>query len=617
MRTTALLAVGLALAACSTPVTAKRVGPERVYKKYSTNVLTARKTSELTELALHRANLTEAFDDDPRAALAELQRRAVEVDRRDRLFALAELSMLTARRYRDRDLYVASAVYAYLYLLGDAEDRFPIGFDRRFRVACDIYNRALVEAFRTEDDLWDPEGGVFRLPAGTVKIELPDDALRIGTQSFEEFRPSIDYRVQGMHGRLHQSGLGVALIAGGHEGVDSAPHEISERVRVAGTGFLEVLGELDAAEEPGLRAVLTLHTPKKTTRLQVRGRTIPLEVDATTPLAYSLRDSGLWDFELGGFMSPETAEFENGISLLSPYEPGKIPLVFVHGTASSPARWIELLNELGADDVLREHYRAWLFIYSTSGPILLSAKSLRDHITERVAVLDPEGTDEALSQMVVIGHSQGGLLTRLTVTHSEDHFWSPLSDRPFDELDLPAKEKEELRSAIFFEPVPYVSRVIFLCAPHRGSFLSEGLLKRIGNALITLPKRTLQFGSDIVTRNHDIFKPEALRGMPTAVDNMSPGDRFLVSLEKSPMAEGVPRHSIIAVTDMEPPLDERDDGVVAYKSAHLENVDSEKVVHSGHSAQGHPDTVLEVRRILREHLIELGRWKPEEKAGSE
>jgi len=39
------------------------------------------------------------------------------------------------------------------------------------------------------------------------------------------------------------------------------------------------------------------------------------------------------------------------------------------------------------------------------------------------------------------------------------------------------------------------------------------------------------------------------------------------------------------------------------KPNHSDNgVASEKIVRSGHSTQGHPETIEEVRRILREHL---------------
>jgi len=50
------------------------------------------------------------------------------------------------------------------------------------------------------------------------------------------------------------------------------------------------------------------------------------------------------------------------------------------------------------------------------------------------------------------------------------------------------------------------------------------------------------------------------------------------------------------------PINGKTDGVVAYESAHIDGVESEKVARSGHSTQGHPETIEEVRRILREHI---------------
>ncbi|RIW60151.1 alpha/beta hydrolase, partial [Acinetobacter baumannii] len=52
------------------------------------------------------------------------------------------------------------------------------------------------------------------------------------------------------------------------------------------------------------------------------------------------------------------------------------------------------------------------------------------------------------------------------------------------------------------------------------------------------------------------------------------------------------------------------DGIVPYKSAHLEGAKSEKVLPGGHSIQLTPQAVLELRRILREHLVEHGLYKP-------
>jgi len=60
-------------------------------------------------------------------------------------------------------------------------------------------------------------------------------------------------------------------------------------------------------------------------------------------------------------------------------------------------------------------------------------------------------------------------------------------------------------------------------------------------------------------------------------------------------------HSIIAVLG-EGPISGKTDGVVAYESAHIEGVESAKIVRFGHSTQGHPETVEEVRLILIEHV---------------
>jgi hypothetical protein len=89
--------------------------------------------------------------------------------------------------------------------------------------------------------------------------------------------------------------------------------------------------------------------------------------------------------------------------------------------------------------------------------------------------------------------------------------------------------------------------------------------------------------------------------IPSSVDNMNPSNPFIQTLASIPIREGVAVHSIIPVLGEGPP-EEGADGVVKYKSAHIEGVVSEKVIRSGHSTQSHPDTIEEVRRILLEHL---------------
>ena len=89
----------------------------------------------------------------------------------------------------------------------------------------------------------------------------------------------------------------------------------------------------------------------------------------------------------------------------------------------------------------------------------------------------------------------------------------------------------------------------------------------------------------------------------TSVDQMNPRNVFLKTLAEIPIAPGIAANSIIAVKGSGP-VEDGEDGVVAYRSAHLDGVESELVVRSGHSLQDQAETVEEVRRILLLHARE-------------
>ena len=150
-------------------------------------------------------------------------------------------------------------------------------------------------------------------------------------------------------------------------------------------------------------------------------------------------------------------------------------------------------------------------------------------------------------------------------------------------------------------PLPQVRRVIFICTPHGGSFLAGLRLGSFASSLIKMPLTLGRAGIDLFETDPEQRVLRKLNHMPSSIDNMTPGDPMLVTLHDTPLAEAVTSHSIIAVRS-EGPLMDQNDGVVAYPSAHIEGAASEAIVISSHSAQGHPDTIAEVRRILIEHL---------------
>lgn len=143
---------------------------------------------------------------------------------------------------------------------------------------------------------------------------------------------------------------------------------------------------------------------------------------------------------------------QDGLFMMPPYKPGKIPVVLVHGTASRPARWAEMVNELEGDPVIRERFQIWVFIYDSGNMIPYSAGRLRGALTDTVQELDPEGKDPALQRMVVIGHSQGGLLTKLTAIDSGTRFWDHISSKPFDKIKVSPETNALLKQPFFLRP---------------------------------------------------------------------------------------------------------------------------------------------------------------------
>jgi len=286
----------------------------------------------------------------------------------------------------------------------------------------------------------------------------------------------------------------------------------------------------------------------------------------------------------------------------------------VHGTASQPLWWAEMWNTLRADRALRQRFQFWVFIYNTGNPFTYSAANLRDGLAAEIAKHDPAGTDPALQQMVVIGHSQGGLLAKLTAADTGDRLLRAVTPDKFDFAALDAATQAQLRRLFVFAPLPFVKHVVFISTPHRGSYRIGSLALWLAHRFIGLPGDILSLGEKTVTVWQSQKLPDELRGrIPTSLDTMSPKNPLLRALAEIPMAPGVAVHSIIPVKSPTHlaelraghPAPKAADGVVKYSSAHMDGV-PEFLVNDSHSCQANPRVIEEVRRILLEHLRSIG-----------
>ena len=616
-----LLLAAVFASACATPVGIYPKNAREVHEDLTRSVLSSEQLSPYTRHVLVRTGQLQnhaSSPDETLSALGEGLRQGVAYEfSADRLFALAELSYLRAQRSwlhprAQRAHYLAAAVYAWAFLFpGDGAGPDP--FDPRLRIASDLYNRAVAEA------LTDPEtrrielrDGVHEVLEGSLQIDFDEATLAWAGYELTDFRDAAKLGVRGILNRYRLPGVGAPLVASTRrtsEAREAGDALVPSYIKVPVTALLrfdDVRGAL--REGRNLSAHLELYASDASASIEIDGREVPLEYEGSSAFADTLSNELIWDFELKGFFQGDFIPFSEqtaneGLFLLHPYVPGRIPIVFVHGTASSAGRWADLVNELLSISGYRERFQPWLFTYNTGQPIAYSASLLREALHRAVGELDPEGSDPALRRMVVIGHSQGGMLTRLMVTSSGDRFWNAVSERRLDELDLDTEVRELLRESLFFEPLPFVDRVVFLCTPHRGSYLATWDLSYWLRRFIRLPTTVTGAVGQLIARNPEALAMRSLSAVPNSLDNMTPDHPFVRTLSASPIAPGVHVHSIIAVKT-NGPVEEGNDGVVEYRSAHLEGVESEKVVHSGHSAQSNPDTILEVGRILLEHMRE-------------
>ncbi len=593
---------------CATPIGVKRADPHAVHRMLSGNVLSTGEPSVLARNVLQRYGLDAVFDDKPEVALETLRARVnAGATTRGAVYGLAELYFYHAERSHSRPDYLASALWAYAYLFPeDASDAID-PLDPRMRWASDLYNRALTAAFEEEDAARvELRAGTFPLPFGEVVVDFDPESFAWRDRRFVALVPTAELRVRGLRSRYRRPGIGAPLAASTVPVDESAPvlDIVSADAKVSVTAFLRVERPREQLKGSVVHATLELHVPFERDYVEIEGDTVPLELEPSAALAATFAEPAGWKREIWGFLQRIGAVDERSrLTALAPYRAGKFPVVFVHGTASSAGRWAEMTNDLENDGYIQDRFQFWYFHYDTGNPITYSAMLLRQALSDAVARLDPQGRDPALHRMVVIGHSQGGLLTKMTAVDSGDRFWRNVSEKPFSETKMSDETRRLLEGALFLEPLPFVTRLVFIATPQRGSYVAGNRVAHWVSRFVNMPLNLVGVMGDLARGNTELYQLGSLRHPPTSVDNMTPGSPFIDVLSSLSVAPGVATHSIIPVKG-EGAFEAGNDGVVKYASAHLDDTESELVVRSPHSCQALAETIQEVRRILVEHAAD-------------
>jgi pimeloyl-ACP methyl ester carboxylesterase len=343
----------------------------------------------------------------------------------------------------------------------------------------------------------------------------------------------------------------------------------------------------------GRDATLALRRPAKQPTASVEGKIRPLAADFSAPISYYRPPANLSLFGLmGGFWS-STYKYKTGLYFLQPYDPDRIPLVFVHGLFSTPFTWVETINGIQADPEIRKHYQFWVFAYQTGNPILYSALQLREALA-RVDQVYPNHRP-----YVVVGHSMGGMLTHAQVTTVTEAMWDKALGETAKNIFRENSSNSLIVRSITYRANPRIKRVVFICTPHRGSDMASGGLGKFAISMITLPVRLATVMKDSLTNADLVRLTGSAKRLPNSVWGLKPSNPALPVVNAPPIT--VPYHSIIGDRG-KGGCPNCSDGVVAYWSSHLDGAKSELIVPGPHGSCALPQTIAELDRILRLHL---------------
>lgn len=492
------------------------------------------------------------------------------------------------------DHYYLAAMHAWRVLT------HPGATEQQRDVACEIHHDSLARLLATAGEngrLVPGQGVVVHTPVGPRCIPFRMDGFAWRTGDVQRVCPVGEYNAKSLSRQYQCDGLGVPVVV---QRVQPTGAYVEESFLAPGAMFAATV-LLRPCTSNGGEGVLEFFNPLHPGVPQGLPPGTELAADISAPFA--LRE--ISDPQLGNgwipFLTSDTPAPE-GLFFVEPYQPGKIPVVFVHGLLASPHSWVEMANDLRSIPGFTDHFQLWGFRYSTGKPFLAAAARLRQDLCRAVATVDPASGDPALRNMVLIGHSMGGLICKLQATGSENILWSAFAHVPLESIVTDPATRELLRGQFYFTPQPNVRRVIYIATPHQGSAFAQRPIGQLGSTLATSDMAQIERYEQLMADNPGAFTSEALQGIPTSIEMLDPDSEILQAIAALPRNPCVRFHSIVGYGCFNL-LDGPGDGVVPLESTDEPGVVSEHEVRAFHTrVHRQLETVDEVDRILREHL---------------
>ena len=572
--------------------------------------------------------------------------------------AQSEAKQMCAAQYREALYQTIKSSYAYLFYhgLGGAEASSPIAQDDDVRTL-DLYHLAINDLVT---QIYRADRGIFadakindvsssktttnhnQLPISTIysqdqsqkhtvhlSVAADDYLQKILADSdghralFSDLISAYDSRLVNLDVNARRSGLGVSFIGAIHDRhtvsarkMNIEPNKpLDDRIHPAGhvqlTAMVQPRGD-------DLKQVLAadefdayFFNPTKQASITMYGTEHPLTANFSAGYALWLSENQLRQISLMNMISRQDAMALPELFMLKPYQPDQQVIIMLHGLASSPATWVNLTNTLLSDPKLNDNYQVWQIAYSTNLPILENRYQIHQLIRQAFQAVDPTGQDRASRNAVIIGHSMGGVISRMLVSDTDlTAALARLDDKKQYQLinRLSSDQRQAINDRLMLSSLPQIDEAVFISAPHRGTDYADRWFTRAARRVIRLPAELTKSITEALSGEGSAQSFLGSLYLQNGASQLSDRSSFVALTKDIQISPSVRYHTIVG--NHRGDQDSVDtvgaaisDGVVPYDSSHLEGAASETIITGKHNIHENPKTILQLRKILHQHLL--------------
>lgn len=545
---------------------------------------------------------------------------------------------------------IKSINYSYAYLfyndLNSIKPQSHLPNERDIQTL-DIYNGASTELIsylydNQQKNKVDTAGKKITTKMGETKvvIHLPNNPQTAKQYSqINKLTPTVNIQLKGLNSISKQAGVGVNYVAklnGRYQDTlqnrlqndDENPNvkkdltDPNSRIFATGniliTAVTQPTGNTQKQVLSSKQLNIYLYDPYQKPSTNILGAKYPLTANFSASYGSWIEENQLEEVTYLNLLSQRGQQTLPYLFMLEPYNPNKQVIIMLHGLASSPITWVTLTNDIFNDEALREHFQVWQVFYPTNMPMLENRYQIQTLIETAYQNVGANRTTAAGNNSVLIGHSMGGVISRLMLSNNDlTKGLTELNDIPLNnnaarnasnDLFNSYQQPNQLLNRFKLNAIPQVDTAVFIAAPHRGTEFADLWFTRALRKIISMPVAL----SNILDNEagEELAKtPLGSLFLQNGASQLSDESAFMQLTDNVDIAGDVTYHSIMGKLDNDLinrleliETDQGSDGIVPYKSSHLEGAKSETILAGSHNIHTNPKTILQLRKILHEHM---------------